>query len=138
MSYSYRYLGAFLSLTELNEKLVSMERTPLSRVIQNPHVTFQYQPKETDTSLFGEKIEILAIGYANNGTNEGLLVELKTKNPRLFKMSKNIPVPHITLSVSQTGLAVDTKSLPFQPIKPFSLHAIYGGYTDDEKLITAP
>ena len=80
----------------------------------------------------------MAIGYANNGTNEGLLVELKTKNLRLFKMSKNIPVPHITLSVSQTGLAVDTKSLPFQPIKPFSLHAIYGGYTDDEKLITAP
>lgn len=69
------------------------------------------------------------IGYGADDDNEGLLVRLKSANPKLQKKFEEIEKPHITLSISQKGKAVNTRFLDFKPIeKPFSFTMIYGGY----------
>lgn len=117
---------------ELSQKLMNVRRDRLECEKLTPHVTFVYAPEFVDTSLFGEEVEVTIIGYGNNGKNEGVLVTLSCVNERLMAMIKNITVPHITLAVSKTGAAVNTKFLDFDPITPIRIVGCYNGHIDEE------
>ena len=132
----FRYIGCFLDPEELARKVKPLGKQRLERVIANPHVTFRYHPETVDRSLFGEKIVVAVVGYGCDGENEGLKVQLQIENPRLAKLAERIAVPHITLSVSADGESVNTRYLVFSPVEPFTLTAVFGGFTLSGKVVT--
>lgn len=138
MRHNYSYIGCFFEDLHgiLEER--NLSTGALDKVIQTPHVTFIYRPEVVEEELFGEEVKITVIGYGNNGENEGLRVELATSNPRLQEMIAEIAVPHITLSVSRRGEAVNTKDLEFAPVEPFELVGIFGAYRKDGEVILKP
>lgn len=139
----YKYHGCFIDkhlLKEaINNSALNQFRKELEKEIEFPHITFKFAPKDEDVavSLFGESIKFIAIGYGNDGQNEGLLVKVQSENPWLQEKIDQIAVPHITLSTSATGKAFNTAKLDFQEIKPIEMTAIYGAYTQ-EMLIDEP
>lgn len=137
MSHDFKYVGCFVEPDMLREKLASLPRVSLSKPILTPHVTVAYRPTAVDRSLFGTKVGIRVIGYGRDVDNEGLLVELSTQEARLKELLQAIEVPHITLSISQTGKPVNTKNLQFTAVEPFELLGTYGGYTDNGVIITS-
>lgn len=133
----YYYIGCFYSLDELLGKIKYTRKNPLQNLVWHVHSTFQFKPQEVNERLFGEKIIAKVIGYGNNGKNEGLLVELQAENEELQKMISEITVPHITIAVSKGARAVDTKNLDFQPIEPFYITGVFGGFVDNQNVITS-
>lgn len=116
-----KYFGCFFSPEELGDALAGFERKPLYRTITSPHITIIYRPDEIPEELIGAEICVSVIGYGNDGENEALLVEFKDLPAKLRTLTENIPVPHITLSVSRDGHSVNSRNLTFRPIPPFSL-----------------
>lgn len=131
----YKYIGCFVDFHELHAAIGQPEAR-LARVIENPHVTFVYRPDSVDLSLFGIPIALTVTGYGNDGINEGLSVTIDTENAALQAMAKDIPVPHITVSVSEDGEPVDTAKLQFTPIEPFRLTGYFGGFRFDGSVDT--
>ena len=127
----YEYVGCFFDCEELFSAVSHLRREPLKNEKKKPHVTFLYAPSEVDTSLFGTEIEATVTGYGNDGENEGLLVTLSCREPRLAKDIEKIAVPHITLAVSDSGQAVNTKRLSFSPVAPVKITGHYGGHIDN-------
>ncbi len=121
------YTGAFIDVATLHNAINVGNR--LEKLIENPHVTFQFRPETAPTPLFGEKVCVKVVGYGNDGKNEGLKVEVFADSQMLSKMAKEILVPHITISVSADGKPVDTAKLAFQPIEPFFLEMTFGAFT---------
>ena len=121
-----KYIGCFFDPETLAEKLVTMERTFLFRKIPAPHVTFVYAPVQVPEELFGETITVTVIGYGNNGENEALLVMFSYVPDSLKALAAAIPVPHITLSVSENGSSVNSKDLAFRNTAPFTLTGVFG------------
>ena len=130
----YQYIGVFIPNEEIYEKVTEIGER-LSKLIKYPHVTFKYKPDAVNESLFGEEIEIKIIGYGNDGINEGLKVELYTTNHNLQSMIDEIEVPHITLSISDDGKAVNTRFLCFKDIEPFTIIGKFSGYMKDKDMI---
>ena len=128
MEKKYKYVGCFVSQDLLFEKVNAFSGERLSKVIDEPHVTFSYRPAEVDETLFGTDIDVEVYAYGNDGVNEGVKVRLSTQNETLSSAIADISVPHITLSVSDEGKAVNTRLLEFAPIAPFPLAGVYGGY----------
>lgn len=128
MEHVYRYIGCFFPQEHLLSYIAPLGYHHLEQMIAHPHITFAYRPDSVDESLFGETITIRATAYGNDGENEGLKVELISACPKLTKAFQAIAVPHITLSISAEGKAVNTGSLQFHQIEPFELTGIYGGY----------
>lgn len=126
----YEYVGCFFDYEELSEKVKGIRQNPLECEKMKPHVTFEYAPSSVDTTLFGEEVFVTIIGYGNNGENEGVQVVLSCKNQQLKTIAQKIEVPHITLSVSSTGKAVNTKCLKFEKVEPLSIVGYYGGHTE--------
>ncbi len=135
MEHLYHYVGCFVRGEDLFEAVAGIRTNPLENEIEHPHVTFAYKPIAVDQSLFGTPVRIVAVGYGNNGSNEGLLVQLYSTDPKLQEMISRIEVPHITIAVNNDGKAMNTKSLSFGEIEPFELTGIYGGYTMCGKVI---
>lgn len=133
---SYIYIGCFLDPRELLSATREYAHRHLARIISAPHVTFQYQPEEVDEALFGQPVEITVLGYGNDGENEGLLVQLTSPSPAVQAMAEAIPVPHITISVSETGKPVNTGGLSFREIPPFRLTGVFGGYQEGGVVVT--
>jgi len=127
--HKFEYVGCFFDYEELKELAESVRKSPLELEKTTPHVTFEYRPEAVDESLFGTEITVTAIGYGNDGENEGLKVTLTSNNATINEMIKRIPVPHITLAVSENGKAVNTRYLDFTNIQPFTIKGHYGGYT---------
>ena len=127
----YEYIGAFVPAIKLGEHTKELHRIELERPILFPHITFAYRPETVDECLFGERLSVRAIGYGCDGENEGLLVEVYAKSNALCSMIKQIPLPHITLSVSKTGEPINTRYLRFKEIVPFEFTAVFGGYLLD-------
>lgn len=128
MNHPFIYVGCFVEFEDFQSAIKCIREDPLENDIQYPHITFAYEPKEVDESLFGEKIYIKIVGYGNNGLNEGLKVCLKTDNPTIQSMIDHIEVPHITIAVSNEGRPVNTKGLVFENIDPIEMEGEYGGY----------
>lgn len=133
---NFVYVGCFFDYDELKQKIEALGKKRLDKTIMNPHITFEYRPESVNTKLFGEKIRARIIAYGNNGENEGVKVEIYSDNPMLCEMASNIAVPHITLSISENGKAVNTRYLDFTPIEPFEIVGKYGGFTKDKTVVT--
>lgn len=100
----------------------------LDKQIAFPHVTHKYKPAEIDRSLFGQVVIFKVIGYGINAENEGLLVEVAEASEKMKKALAEIEVPHITLSISANGKAVNTRYLDFEPCIPWYIGGHYGGF----------
>ncbi|MBQ3194773.1 MAG: hypothetical protein IJB59_14525 [Oscillospiraceae bacterium] len=122
-----KYIGCFFEPELLKRSLENYERQKLSKEISYPHVTFAYRPEEIPAMLFGQRVTVRAIGYSCNGENEALLVEFVNLPESLKAYTKNIAVPHITLSIAESAKAVNSYKLDFKPIAPFSLVGVFGG-----------
>ncbi len=127
MNHSIVYLGCFIDFATFQSAVQKIRFNPLERDIKKPHVTFEYKPKEIDRTLFGEEVKIKVIGYGNDGINEGVKVQVFSKNPTIQELYEKIEVPHITIAVSSGGKPVNTRFLKFKEIEPFELTGIYGG-----------
>ncbi len=132
----YKYIGCFLDFDMLHASIAQLPQKRLFRVIAQPHVTFAYKPETVDTSLFGQSLTLTVTGYGNDGENEGLRVQVQTENEKLQAMADAIAVPHITLSVSETGKPVNTAKLNFSPIEAFGLTGVFGGFCFDGSVDT--
>ncbi len=130
--HNYEYIGCFLNREELFQKVSSIRNGSLPNEKPLPHITFVYKPETVPEDLFGESITVTVTGYGNDGNNEGLQVSLASNNPAINKMISNIPVPHITLAVSDDGQAVNTRYISFSPISPFTITGYFGGYIDED------
>lgn len=134
-AHPFIYVGCFVGLQELTDKVKCIRANCLDKIVQNPHITFSYKPVTVSKALFGQKVDIQIVGYGNDGKNEGLKVHAFAKNPQLQKMIAQIPTPHITLSVSKDSQAKNTKYLSFSPIEPICLTGTYGGYAEWGEII---
>lgn len=135
MSHPYVYIGCFVPKEELFEKVSKLRSRSLHTVVAHPHVTFEYAPESVDETLFGEEIEINIVGYANDGQNEGVKVGISSQNTKIQEMASRIRVPHITLSVSEDGEAVNTAWLRFRPVEPVAVKGRFGGRTESGEII---
>ena len=92
------YAGAFVNRDELYGKTGSK----LENTVEKPHVTTNFQPDETQLHLdaLGSGVKMIAVGYGNNGRNEGLLVKVVAEDPEIQAALDKLEKPHITLSSS--------------------------------------
>ena len=113
------YTGAFL--------LQNLPGT-LNNIVENQHVTFVPPGVPKNLSIIGEHHTFKVIGYANDGHNEGYLVEL----PEGFKEHyHNQNPPHITLSLADGARAVNTGKLNFEQLaEPFNVEMRFGEFTN--------
>lgn len=109
------YAGIFVDREELYSKFPPH----LEKTVENPHITTNFAPDETQLHLeeLGEEVKITIIGYGNDGKNEGLLVKLESSNPVIQKAIDDIKVPHITLSCSKDSHPMYTSQLVFTPLE---------------------
>jgi hypothetical protein len=128
----YIYIGIFVDYDTL-QKFVNdnITKDRLSRVIEKPHVTFAFRPKEYNPDLIGKLVMLKVVGYACDGKNQGLQVTMEeTSNPEILAEFKKIKNPHITLSTSADGKPVDTGKMKFKPINnPFYIIGTYDGFS---------
>ncbi len=122
------YEGLFVNKDELHQKI----QPRLEKPIERPHVTTFYRPNETrqlNLDSLGSGARIIAIGYGNDGKNEGLLVRVEADDPAIQEACDALETPHITLSVSRDGRPVNTAYLDFTPLEePFEITGNYGLY----------
>lgn len=119
------FAGVFVEPDELYHKI----QPTLEKTVKNPHVTTSFKPNISQLNLeqIGSGAKIYAIGYGNDGKNEGLLVKVEAEEPAIQQACDGLETPHITLSTSKHGRAVDTANLEFSPLeKPFELTGTYG------------
>ena len=119
------YAGLFVDPNELYRKV----QPTLEKPIEIPHITTAFKPDLSQLHLdqLGNDAKITAIGYGNDGKNEGLLVKIEADDPELQATCDTLETPHITLSVSDEGRAKDTAFLDFSPLEhPFEITGRYG------------
>lgn len=131
----YKYIGCFFDPEGLWEKTKMIRTSPLENLIQNPHVTFLYRPEIVNESLFGSCVEVTITGYGCDGNNEGVLVNLKIDQKELIELAQGIPVPHITLSLSDNADAVNTRYIHFEPVEPITVQGIFGAMTEGNDIV---
>ena len=101
----------------------------LEKDIQNKHITTEFRPKQTHQDLYGKTATFKVIGYGNDDKNEGFKVEMVScEDVALKELFDNIPLPHITLSVSNDGKPVNTAKLDFQPVNGQIVTGKFGGF----------
>jgi len=135
MNHPFIYVGCFVKFEDFQSIIRGIRKNPLENDIQDPHITFEYKPKEVIQSLFGERIQITIVGYGNDGLNEGLKVHLRADNPAVQGMIDQIETPHITIAVSSDGKPVNTKNISFEDINPIEMEGKYGGYAKWGKVV---
>ena len=115
------YAGAFLT-----ENLSGS----LENVIENQHITFipPGSNKKLSEQLLGGYYDFKIIGYANDGQNEGVLIELPEELKQFYH---NENPPHITVSLAKGAKAVNTGKLNFElfPV-PFNVKVQFGEFTN--------
>ena len=136
----YIYTGVFFDAAELSEKFAKyVGEETLSNIIKNPHVTFTFRPSSVDTSLLGKPVCFTVTGYACDGKNQGLHVEVSLIHAGLSSEYQTVKHPHITISVSEDGRPVDTGKLCFTPLsESFDITGKYGVFTDKGVLFEDP
>ena len=136
----YIYTGVFFDAAELSEKFDKyVGKETLSNIIKNPHVTFTFRPSSVDTCLLGKPVCFNVTGYACDGKNQGLSVEVSLIHAGLSSEYQTIKHPHITISVSEDGKPVDTGKLCFTPLsESFEIVGKYGVFTDTGILFDDP
>lgn len=101
----------------------------LSKDIEYKHITTEFKPSITHEHLYGQQATFLVTGYGNNRINEGYKVKLiSCESNELKELYDNIDIPHITLSISEDGKAVNTQMLDFMPTNEFKITTKFGGF----------
>ena len=136
----YIYTGVFFDLSELSNKFAAyIGEEKLSHIIDNPHVTFTFKPNGIKADLLGESVRFRVVGYACDGKNQGLKVDVVSMPSSLESEYNTIKTPHITISVSEDGRPVDTGRLDFEKVEiPFEIVGKYGVFTNDGILLENP
>ena len=119
------YTGLFIS----PEELYSRRQATLEKPIEHPHVTTAFKPDSDQLHLaqIGSNAKIYAIGYGNDGENEGLLVKVEADSLEVQEACDALEIPHITLSTSRRGQAKNTAFLEFTPLEePIELDGQFG------------
>ncbi len=127
------YEGVFVRPEAVTSGL--RDRRPLENAVRFTHVTVLYKPSSTHEALYGERVRITVTGYASDGDNEGVRVTMHTGDPALRQLLDAVPVPHITLSVSRGGAAVNTARLAFQPTEAYTVEGVFGMMKNDHKTL---
>lgn len=101
------YWGLFVSdgVYECNKARHKFKR------ISDCHITFGYNPAETDEipfDLLGKEFEIAVTGYGMDEKAAGLRVEIPDELKKYYRGAKNV---HITTSISEIGRPVDTGNI---------------------------
>ncbi len=141
------YEGIFFD-EETTKLLQSLEPEHLEKTSDELHCTFKYRPVQDKIfdEIVGKEVELLVIGYGNDGKNSGFQVQLPEWIMEYYiNYDEDIPeklkVPHITISLAKDAIAAKTKDLSFRPlIKPFKIKGKFGywikekgnGYTSYE------
>lgn len=109
------YTGIFFN----RDEFFDLFSPKLVKGIEYPHVTISFKPKgsEVHQELFGTKVEVQVVGYAISENNEGVAVKCVVNNTTMQKLCDELALPHITISVSETGKPVDTVNLDFKPVE---------------------
>ena len=133
------YAGLFVNREELYQKAPAH----LEHTVEKPHVTTKFAPETIDLHLdqLGSGAKITAIGYGNNGKNEGLLVKVEADDPIIQAAVDKLRNPHITLSYSEGSHPKDTVDLDFTPLKEedqFEIPGIYSLHLKDDSLVDSP
>ena len=101
----------------------------LSKDIEYKHITTEFKPSITHEHLYGQQATFLVTGYGNNRINEGYRVKLiSCESNELKELYDTIDIPHITLSISEDGKAVNTQMLDFIPTNEFKITTKFGGF----------
>lgn len=130
MRYKYKYTGLFVDFKELWEIMEQITDEKLKFPVEHPHVTIDYHPEHVDASLFGKKVLIKITGYANDGRNQGLKVELADCPPKIGNRIEEKKLLHITCSLSRSAKAVNTKDLLFTPLdREYYIEGVYQGFS---------
>lgn len=132
------YIGIFFEADKFYEIENVKAYQRLFRTIDFPHVTVKYKPDEIPLEFFGQKVVIKCVGYGKDEENEAFFVEFVEYPDGMEDLIKEIQVPHITLSVSEKGKAVNSGSLEFSDIaEPFCVEGVFGGMDYERNLITS-
>ena len=128
------YTGLFVDPEDLHQKT----QPTLEKIIECPHVTISFRPedaKQLNLDHLGQGTKIYAVGYGNDGKNEGLLVKVEADDPVVQSACDALEVPHITLSISKDGQAKNTANLEFTPLEqPFEIDGRYGLFSQNRIL----
>lgn len=132
------YTAWFVSWDELQDAIKDFAPCRLEKTIEFPHVTLAFRPRMVDTALFGTSAKISITGYGNNGKNEGVSVTVEPEGTALTAPLQALKQPHITLSVSAEGKAVNTVDLDFHPVPQRTICGTFGAFTADGTLLLTP
>lgn len=127
------YVGAFFTEKTVDDIVRKIGlRCKLEKWVPYRHVTFKFRPSQEEKIMYGikvgEDIQFKVVGFANNGKNSAVQVEIIYHD----KLYKNESVPYITLYVSEDGHPKDSGSLKFEPIdEPFYISGKFGYYRGD-------
>ena len=138
------YIGLFVDKDCLERATMNLNRQEGrlgKKAIDAPHMTIAYKPdpEEVPRELFGKEFTLVVKGYGYDGENEALEVALepdpgvdtfdKEAFDQIQKMIDSRGVrPHITLSVSPNGRAVNSGKLDFKPVAPIKIGCAFGAH----------
>ena len=108
-----------------DDSIRSKEEHPLKKTYYPLHCTFKYHPTSEDiellNQLIGKTIDVYLVGYGYNDDNSGFEIEFQLEtgenidNYYINYDENNIPKKkHITVSLSETGSAVNTNNIKFR------------------------
>lgn len=126
------------------EKVIHMLEKPKLPVVNDEiHCTFKYHPSEEEIfdELVGKDIDVLIVGYGNDGQNSGFEIELPDEiMPYYINYEEERPgelkKPHITASLAEGAKASKTKDLTFERLQtPVKVKGTFGYWikTDTEE-----
>jgi hypothetical protein len=130
------FLVGFTSFTKQTRQAIKTllgKAKSVTAVLVEGDNTYAYlnETVEMFKNLLGKEVTVSIIGYGNDGNNEGFFVEILTKNIPYLGADR----PHITLSVSAVGKAVNTAFVPMSTTADGKVTGRIGFFTNDGKII---
>lgn len=127
------YEGIFFD-SDTEQLIHLLEKPRLDVVNDEIHCTFKYHPnnEEIFDELVGQEIEVLIVGYGNDGKNSGFEIQLPDDiMPYYINYGDNeqgeLIKPHITTSLAIGAKAANTKNLNFKKLDtPIRIKGTFG------------
>lgn len=127
------YEGVFFD-SNTEELIHSLENPQLDVVNDEIHCTFKYHPDDDEIfdELCGQEVDVLIIGYGNDGQNSGFELQLSDDiMPYYINNDEDKPgklkKPHITASLALGAKASKTKDLDFKKLDvPIRIKGVFG------------
>lgn len=134
-----KYEAIFLD-DESVKMIHQLEQNKLDRVNDEIHLTLKYKPtkEEIFNEVVGKEFELYLIGYGNDGINAGFEVELSEELKPYYinydeENSSKIKTPHITSSLKEDAVAVNTKNLNFIPLpQKYKIKGKFGYWIEED------